>query len=115
MLFRIKNTRATYQRMINKVFKDQISRNLEVYVDDMLIKSRNLEDHLADLEENFNVMRANRIRINPTKCTFRVVIGQFLGFMLIEKGIEVNPTKCRAIMDIRSLSTLKEVQKLNDH
>ena len=82
------------------MFKDQIGRNLEVYVDDMLIKSKTLEDHLIDLEENFNVMKANKVRINPAKCTFRVVAEKFLGFMLIEKGIKMNLAKCKAILEI---------------
>ena len=99
--------------MMNKVFKDQIDRNLKVYVDDILIKSKTLEKHLVNLEENFNVKKVNKVRINFTKCTFGVVARKFLGFMLIERGIEVNPTNCRAILEMRSLATLKEVQRLN--
>ena len=72
--------------MINKVFKDQIRRNLEVYVDDMLIKFKSLDDHLTNLEENFIVIKNNKVKINPTKCAFRVIIGKFLGFTLIEWG-----------------------------
>ena len=73
--------------MIIKVFKEQIGKNLEVYVDDMLIKSKTLEDYLANLKENFSVMKANRVSINPTKCIFGVAIGKFLRYMLIERGI----------------------------
>ena len=62
-------------------------------MDDMLIKSKTLEDHLANLEENFSVMKANRVKINPAKCTFKVVAGKFLEFMLTKKGIEMNPAK----------------------
>ena len=65
--------------MMNKVFKHQIGRNLEVYIDDMLIKSWSLEDHLANLEENFNVMRANSVKINLAKCTSGVDLGSFWG------------------------------------
>ena len=68
MLFSLKNARATYQRMINKVFKKQIGRNLEVYVDNILIKSKSLDDHLAGLEENFLVIKHNKVIINLTKC-----------------------------------------------
>ena len=75
---------------------------MEVYVNDMLNKSRSLEDHLMDLEENFIVMNNNNFRINSAKCVFEVMVRKFLGFMLIEKGIEVNLAKCKAILSIRS-------------
>ena len=72
--------------MMNKVFKDYIGRNLEVYVDDMPINFKTLEDYLIDLEENFNVIKANKVRINPVRCTFGVRAEKFLGFMLTKKG-----------------------------
>ena len=84
MLFGLKNARAIYQRLMNKIFKDQIMRNLEVYVNDMLIKFKSLDDHLADLEEIFIIMKNNKVRINPAKYAFGVTRGKFLGFMLIE-------------------------------
>ena len=93
----------------HKVFQNQISRNLEFYVDDMLIKSKTLDDHLINLEENFSVIKAKKVRINPTKCTFGVVVGKSLGFMLTERGIKVNLVICRAILEMRSSTTLKEV------
>ena len=64
---------------------------------------------MIDLEENFGIMRANKVRINLTRCTFGVVTREFLRFMLVEKGIEVNLTKCKAILEMRSLAMLKEV------
>ena len=70
MLFGLKNARATYWRMMNKVFKNQIGRNLKVYIDAMLIKFRSLGDHLMDLEENFIIMKNNKVRINLAKCVF---------------------------------------------
>ena len=100
--------------MMNKVFKDQISRNLKVYVDDMLIKSYTLEDHLADLEENFSMMKVNKVKINLAKYTFGVAAGKFLGFMLNKRGIEVNLLKCKAILEMKSPTSLKKVQRLND-
>ena len=99
--------------MMNKVFKDQIGQNLEVYVDNMLIKSKTLEDHLIDLEENFSVMKENKVRINPAKCTFRMAVGKFLGFMLTKRGIKMNLAKCKVILEMRSPTTLKKVQRLN--
>ena len=79
----------------------------------MLIKFRSLDDHLVDLEENFLVMKHNKVRINPTKCAFGVVVRKILGFMLIEKGIEANSVKCKAILKIISLTIMKEAQRLN--
>ena len=69
--------------MMNKIFRDQIGRNLKLYIDDMLIKSKSLNDHLADLEENFIMMKNYKVKINPNKCAFRVTAREFLEFMLI--------------------------------
>ena len=85
---------------MNKDFKGQIKKNLEVYVNDMLIKSRSLDNHLTDLEDNFIVMQKNIVKINLTKYAFRVMVEKFLGFMLIERGIKVNPSKCKAILEM---------------
>ena len=75
----------------------------------MLIKSRSLNNHLADLEENFIVMQNNKVRINPTKCVFRVIIKKFLGFMLTKKGINMNLAKCKTILKMRSPTIIKKV------
>ena len=84
--------------MMNKVFKDQIGRNLEVYVDDMLIKSKSLNNHFTYLEGNFIAMKNNKVKINPAKHAFGMTVGKFLGFMLTKKGIEANRAKCEAIL-----------------
>ena len=94
---------------MNKVFKDQIRRNLEVYIDGMLIKSRSLDNHLADLKDNFIIMKNNKVRINLAKYVFEVTVGKFLGFMLTKRGIKVNLTKCKAILEMRSLTIVKYV------
>ena len=78
---------------MNKIFKEQIDRNMEVYVDDMLIKSRASTDHLADLEETFGALRKHKMKLNPTKCTFGVTSKKFLHFMMSRHGIEVNLKK----------------------
>ena len=70
-------------------------RNLEVYVDDMLIKSKSLDGHVDNLVENFIMMKNYKIIINLARCVFEVIVGKFLGFMLIEGGIKVNLTKCK--------------------
>ena len=99
MPFGLKNASATYQRLINKMFTQQIRRNVQVYVDDMLVKSRREEDHLKDLKETFDTLCSYNIKLNPGKCAFRVMAGKFLGFMVSQRGIEANPDKIRAIRD----------------
>ena len=112
MAFGLKNAGATYQRLMDRVFRDQVGRNVEAYVDDMVVKSATFDQHLIDLDEVFGRLRKFNIRLNPAKCVFGVEGGKFLGFMLTHKGIEVNPDKCSAILDTQSPTTLKEVQSL---
>ncbi|GKU89582.1 hypothetical protein SLEP1_g3706 [Rubroshorea leprosula] len=83
--------------MVTIVFRAQIGKNLEVYVDDIVVKSLKAENHLADLDETFNSLKKNRMQLNPAKCIFRVELGNFLGFMVSRRGIEANPEKIRAI------------------
>ena len=82
MPFGLKNVGATYQRLVNQMFSKQIGRNVEVYMDDMLVKSREEENHLDDLEETFNTLRQYSMKLNPTKCAFGVSSRKFLGFMV---------------------------------
>ena len=98
MPFGLKNAGATYQRLVNQMFKKQIGKNVEVYVNDMLVKSKEEEDHLDDLKETFNTLRQYNIKLNPSKCAFGVSLGKFLGFIVSQKGIEANPEKVRAIL-----------------
>ena len=113
MPFGIKNVGATYQRLMNKMFAHQISRNVQVYVDDMLVKSLHEVDHLDDLRETFDTLQSFNMKLNPNKCTFRVTTRKFLGFMVSQRGIEVNPEKVRAIMELEPSRMVKEVQSLN--
>ena len=96
MPFGLKNTGATYQRLMNKMFARQIRRNVKVYVDDMLVKSLREDEHLNDLQETFDTLRVYNMKLNPNKCVFRVIARKFLGFMVSQTGIEVNPEKVRA-------------------
>ena len=102
MPFGLKNAEATYQRLVNKMFKDQLGRNMEVYVDDMLVKYKTSEDHRDDLEEPFAVIQKYRMKLNPKKCTFGVSSGKFLGFIVSSRGVEANPKKIKAFIDIPS-------------
>ena len=112
MPFGLKNTGATYQRLMNKMFSQQISRNMEVYVDDMLVKSKKELTHLDDLKETFATLKKYQMRLNPSKCVFGVASGKFLGFMVSQRGIEANLEKVQAIINMASPRTVKEVQKL---
>ena len=112
MLFRLKNAGATYQRLVNMMFKEQIGKTTEVYVDDMLVKSKVAYDHLAYFTDTFRILRAYRMKLNPLKCAFGVASGKFLGFMVNQRGIEANPEKIQALIDMRSPSKTKEVQSL---
>ncbi|KAL2224042.1 UNVERIFIED_CONTAM: Transposon Tf2-12 polyprotein [Sesamum indicum] len=112
MLFGLKNAGATYQRLINDMFKNQIGRNMEVYIDDMLVKSVKEQDHVKDLEECFQILKAFGMKLNPAKCTFGVRGGKFLGYMISERGIEANPEKISVIMNMRPPKSIKEVQKI---
>ena len=113
MPFELKNAEATYQRLMNKMFAHQIGRNIQVYVDDMLVKSLHEEDHLDDLKETFDTLRSYNMKLNPNKCAFGVAAGKFLGFMVSQRGIEVNSEKIRAIVELEPPRTVKEVQSLN--
>ena len=88
--FGLKNAGTTYQRLVNKMFSRQIGRNMEVYVDDMLVKSKEKLTHLDDLKETFATLKQYQMKLNPAKCVFGVASGKFLGFMVSQRGIEAN-------------------------
>ena len=108
----LKNTGAIYQRLVNKVFANLIKKTMEVYMDDMLVKSLQKEDHVTDLREMFALLRKYNMKLNPAKCAFGVGPGTFLGFMVNNRGTEVNPSKVQALLDLHSPRTVKDIQKL---
>ncbi|XP_050281388.1 uncharacterized protein LOC126722250 [Quercus robur] len=112
MSFGLKNTGATYQRLVNHMFRQQIGRNVEVYIDDMLVKSQDEGRHLDDLQETFDTLRQYHMKLNPSKCAFGVSSGKFLGFMVSYRGIEANPDKIQAILDMKPPQNTKEIQSL---
>ena len=112
MTFGLKNAGATYQRLVNKMFSRQIGKNMEVYVDDMLVKSREELTHLDDLKETFATLKQYQMKLNPAKCVFGVASGKFLGFMVSQRRIEANLEKVQAIINMTSPKIVKEVQKL---
>ncbi|XP_064941035.1 uncharacterized protein LOC135594623 [Musa acuminata AAA Group] len=113
MPFGLKNAGATYQRTVNRMFARQIGRNMEIYVDDMIVKSRTAEAHSSDLAETFDTLRRFGLRLNPTKCAFGVTSGKFLGFIIHERGIDANPEKVQAIMDMQPPWTIRDLQRFN--
>ena len=94
------------------MFRPQIGRNVEVYVDDMLVKSQDEERHLDDLQETFDTLRQYHMKLNPSKCAFGVSSGKFLGFMVSHRRIEANPDKIQAILDMKPSQNTKEIQSL---
>ena len=112
MPFGLKNAGATYQRLVNRMFQKQIGTAMEVYIDDMLVKSTTAELHIAHLSEAFQILRNYNMKLNLAKCAFGVSAGKFLGFIVNHLGIEVNPDKIKAVLDMPSPSSIKEVQRL---
>ena len=103
---------APYQRLMDKVLAPMLGRNVQLYVDDMVVTSLERSGHVADLEELFVTIARYKLKLNPEKCTFGVEAGKFLGFLLSERGIVANPDKCATILAMRSPATVKEVQQL---
>ena len=112
MPFGLKNAGATYQRPVNRMFQKQIGTSMEVYIDDMLVKSTTTEFHIAHLSEAFQILRKYNMKLNPAKCAFGVLAEKFLGFIVNNRGIEENPDKTKALLDMPSPSSIKEVQHL---
>ncbi|KAG7536468.1 Ribonuclease H-like superfamily [Arabidopsis suecica] len=112
MPFGLKNAGATYQRLVNKMFAEQLGRTVEVYIDDMLVKSPKADDHVQNLRQCFDVLNKYQMKLNPAKCTFAVTSGEFLGYVVTKRGIEANPKQIRAILELPSPRNAKEVQRL---
>ncbi|GJU75752.1 reverse transcriptase domain-containing protein [Tanacetum coccineum] len=113
MPFVLRNARATYQRLVDKTFHGQIGRNLEVYVDDLVIKSRTEDEVVRDIEETFRTLRKINMKLNPKKCTFGVEEGMFFGYQVNTKGIKICPNKVDTVLSLQSPKCLKDVHKLN--
>lgn len=107
--FSLKNARATYQWLINKVFTDQINQNMEVYNIDILIKSFKEVDYIKELEEAFSTFHQHRMKLNLSKCSFGIITRMFLEFIVTKWGIEVNPKNILVILDMQNPISKKEV------
>ena len=94
------------------IFKEHLGRTMEVYIDDMLVKSEKSVDHIDHLKQSFDILCKYQMKLNPTKCSFGVRAGTFMGYMVTRRGIEGNPDQIKAIVEIKSPKNLKEVQRL---
>ena len=112
MSFGLKNAGSTYQRMMTKMFESQLGKNIEIYIDDMVVKSKMVSEHLGNLRTIFKILRNYKLCLNASKCSFGVGSGKFLGYMVTHRGIEVDPDQIKAINNLRSPRNPKEVQKL---
>ena len=112
MSFGLKNAGATYQRLVNRMFQKQISANMKVYIDDMLVKSTTADLHITHLSEAFQILRNYNMKLNPAICAFGMSAGKFLGFIVNHRGIKANPDKIKVVLDMPSPSGIKEVQRL---
>ena len=110
--FGLKNAGSTYQRMMTRMFEPQLVKNIEIYVDDMVVKSKMVTEHLEDLGDIFDILRRHKLRLNASKCSFGMGSCKFLGYMVTHRGIKVNPDQIKAINDLKPLRNAKEVQKL---
>ena len=98
--------------MMTRMFKPQLGRNIKIYIDDMVVKSKTESKHVNDLRDIFGILRRHKLRINASKCSFSVGSRKFLGYIVTHHGIEVNLDRIKAINDLRTPQNPKEVQKL---
>jgi hypothetical protein len=112
MPFGLKNAGATYQRMMQNCLGNQIGRNVQVYIDDVVITTRKEVTLIGDLHETFNNLDMYKLKLNPTTCSFGVQAGQLLGFLVSTRGIEAKQEKIPAILTMEKPTKLYEIQKL---
>ncbi|XP_025648121.1 uncharacterized protein [Arachis hypogaea] len=112
MPFGLKNAGAAYQWLVNKIFQNLSEIKLEVYIDDMLAKTDSGKQLISDLKVIMSTLRKHQMRLNPTKCAFGMEAGKFLDFMITQRGVEANPEKCRAVLEMTSPKNINDIQKL---
>ena len=112
MLFGLKNAGSSYQKMMTRMFEPQLGKSIEVHIDDMVVTSKVVFEHMGDFENIFEILRKHKLCLNASKCSFGVGSGKFLGYMVTHRGIEVNPDQIKAINSLQPPQNPKEVQKL---
>ena len=113
MPFGLKNARLTYQRMMTRMFEPQLGKVIEVYIDDMVVKSKVVSEHVKDLEIIFGILREHKLRLNASKCSFGVGSGKFLDYMVTHRGIEVSPDQIKAINSLQAPRKDRKSTRLN--
>ena len=109
MPFELKNVGFTYQRMMTRMFESQLGKNIEMYIDDMVVKSKVESEHIGDLGNIFEILRKHKLCLNATKCSFGVGSGKILDYKVTHHGIEIDPNQIRAINDLQPPWNPKEV------
>ena len=112
MPFGLKNAGSTCQRIMTRMFEPQLGKNIEVYIDDMVVKSKVMSEHVGDLRNIFEIQRKHKLRLNASKCSFGMGSSKFLGYIVTHCGIEINPDQVKAINNLQPPRNPKEVQKL---
>ena len=103
MSFDLKNAGSTYQRMMNRMFEPQLDKNIEVYIDDMVVKSKMVFEHIGNLDNIFEILRKHKLHFNASKCSFGVGSGKFLGYMVTHHRIKVIPNQVKEINSLQPL------------
>ena len=109
MPFGLKNAGSTYQKMMTRMFEPQLGKNIEIYIDDMVVKSKVVFEHVRDLGNIFEILKKHKLHLNASKYSFGVGLGKFLGYMVTCRGIEVNPNQIKAINNLQPPRNPKEV------
>ena len=107
----LKNDGVTYQRAMNAIFHDMIGHYIEIYIDDIVVKSKKASDHVVHLRKSFERMRIYRLKLNPLKCAFGVQAGNFLGFLVYQRGVEIDKNKERVMLEAKPPQTKKKLQR----
>ena len=100
MSFDLKNVGSTYQRMMTRMFESQLGKNIKIYIDDIMVKSKMVSKHLGDLRAIFEILRKYKLRLNASKCSFGMGSSKFLGYMVTHKGIKVNSDQIKTINNL---------------
>ena len=111
---RIKNAGTTYQRVINAIFHDMFGHHMEIYINDIVVKSKKAIKHVNHLRKSFERMRLHQLKLNPLKCAFRVQDENFQVFMVHQSGVEIDQNKAKAIISAKAPQNKKELQKFLD-
>ncbi|XP_074301206.1 uncharacterized protein LOC141632565 [Silene latifolia] len=106
------NAGSTYQRLVNRMFKEQIGKTMEVYIEDMVVKLEKAKDHMQHLAGTLSTLREYKMKLNPSKCTFGVSSGKFLGYIVTQRGIEVSTEQIKGVLHLESPEKPKYIQRL---